>query len=90
MKGDKPYMSSRTIHFGFGRIIVLLKRLNHSSLENFELLYYESRDMLPSHLITQLDKLVKSPSLYEDDFEFLEEIIQDLKALVVIPTKTKI
>lgn len=74
-------MATSKIHFGFGRIIVLLKRLVNSDLETFESLYMEAHPMLPSHLSRQLNCLLQNPASYEEDTEFLGEIIQELKNL---------
>lgn len=74
-------MATSKIHFGFGRIIVLLKRLVNSDLETFESLFMEAEPLLPHHLARQLNCLLQNPATYEEDTEFLDEIIQELKAL---------
>lgn len=68
------------INFKFGRIISLLQRLTHSNSANPEYLYMEVRDRLPEPLTDQLFELISNPVNYEDDDQFLNEIIQGLRA----------
>lgn len=61
-------------------VINLLQRLTHSSSRNLEQLYLESRDLVSPLLANDLLDLCSNTARYEDDNEFLDEIIQELKA----------
>ena len=61
-------------------VINLLQRLTHSSSRNLEQLYLESRDLVSPLLANDLLDLCSNTARYEDDIEFLDEIIQELKA----------
>ena len=65
-------------------IIHLLQRLTHSNSTNLEQLYYESRDLLSPLLAADLLTLCSNPARYDDDQDFLEDIIQELKAELFI------
>lgn len=79
MKGV-AYMATTSINFRFGRIIVLLRKLTRSTAETSEVLYLEASSILPTALSKKISTLLDNPIKYEEDFEFLDEIIQDLKA----------
>lgn len=68
------------INFKFGRIIALMQRLTHSNSADAEYLYIEVKDILPEPLSNQIFELISNPFDYEDDYEFLDEIIQGLKS----------
>jgi len=73
-------MATSSINFRFGRIIVLLKRLTNSKAETAEVLFMEAQDLLPKSLCDSLFELIQHPAKYEDDTEFLDEIILELKS----------
>ena len=73
-------MATSSINFRFGRIVVLLKRLSNSEAETAEVLFMEAQEILPKSLSDKLFELIQHPVKYEDDVEFLDEIILELKS----------
>jgi len=73
-------MATRSINFRFGRIVVLLRRLTNSRAETAEVLFMEAQEILPKSLCDNLFELIQHPAKYEDDIEFLDDIILELKS----------
>ena len=73
-------MATKSLNFRFGRIVVLLKRLTNSQAETAHVLFMEAQGLLPQSLCDRLFELIEHPSKYEDDTEFLDDIILELKA----------
>lgn len=70
-------MSGR--NYKFKKIISLLQQLTHSNSVDAEILYSESKGLLSFSLDERLFEVISNPAKFEEEDEFLNDIIRDLK-----------
>ena len=67
------------LNYKLRKILCLLQHLTHVDSLDGVALYLEAKDLLSESLANRIFELTCNPAKFEDDDDFLDGIIQDLK-----------